>query len=108
MCNIWPRWGSSGQRSRLLLRRSDFESRSTDILNFSSKIAIKKGERKQKEVVIGPFKTCGTCPRYLHLFLWSLISFLSFDVLFYFIRVKTDVLYPKNDTDPRRIPRIES
>ena len=46
-------WWSSGQRARLLLRQSEFESRWG--LQFFCKIVIEKNENKQKEAGVGPF-----------------------------------------------------
>ena len=43
---IGPWWWSSGQRARLLLRRSEFESRWG--LQFFCKIVVEKNENKQK------------------------------------------------------------
>ena len=45
ICGPW--WVSSGQRARLLLRQSEFESRWS--LQFFCKIEFKKNENKQKE-----------------------------------------------------------
>ena len=46
-------WWSIGRRARLLLRRSEFESRW--ILHIISKIVFEKNENKQKEAGVGPF-----------------------------------------------------
>ena len=51
--NVGPWWWSSGQRARLLLRQSEFESRWG--LHFFCKIVIEKHENKQKEAEVGPF-----------------------------------------------------
>ena len=51
--HVGPWWWSSGQRARLLLRRSEFESRWS--LQFFCKIVIEKHENKQKEAGVGPF-----------------------------------------------------
>ena len=50
---VGPWWWSSGQRARLLLRWSEFESRWG--LQFFCKIVIEKNENKQKEAGVGPF-----------------------------------------------------
>ena len=47
---LW--WWSSGQRARLLLRRSEFDSRWS--LQFFCKIVVEKNENKQKEAGVGP------------------------------------------------------
>ena len=49
-----PWWWSSGQRARLLLRQSEFDSRCS--LQFYCKIVVEKNKNKQKEVGVGPFK----------------------------------------------------
>ena len=51
--NPGPWWWSSGQRARLLFRRSEFESRWG--LQFFCKIFIEKNENKQKEARVGRF-----------------------------------------------------
>ena len=52
---IGARWWSSGQRARLLLWRSEFESRSS--LQFISiKFVFDANENKQKEAGVGPYK----------------------------------------------------
>ena len=49
-----PWWWSSGQRARLLLRRSEFESR-WDLQNFSVKFLLKRTKIKQKEAGVAHF-----------------------------------------------------